>query len=649
MDRIMRTTGTLLIVGMIILFPSAVRAQQAPINCKGPLSEEQLIGLLKGGVADVRVQAIVKTCGIGFPFTPDVERRLRAAGASDVVIAEARRQDETKRRQEEERLWAEAKDGRSAERLQEYLKRFPDGQHVSEAREKLAQLKRLEQLRTSIRQAKKEGRWQESESWLQELSGLQPEDEEMRSWESWIAEERSRALEARKREEEALWEGARDGRSAERLEQYLRRFPDGDHASEARENLTKLKEAEELRGKIRLAKQGGQWQDSEALLKKLAELSSEDEEMRSWESWVTGERARWDSMTLAEAKQEVALLDKEVETTQVKAMREVGLLETRIEEVRRTVEQAQEQSLREVDKKYQAEWDKAGQVPLPDDFTTREEQQKLVDQAKERQRSIDVKREAEKEKIKQQYAGELEQKTQANKQQIEQIRTLMEKEVQTYRGRIELLKGRTYWVKEASAEYVRNDPDNQRLTLKIAGEEYLFQIAPKAARDLVGRLSAVKVEQYLGEEKAQERVLVDTATAASFSGILRTAEEERHRRLALVTWTDPQTKLMWPLEDNGLDVDWHEATSYCQQLRLGGFSDWRLPEIRELEGIYDSSSKQPYKVKNGIKVSGGWTWSATKAGSGSAWYFLIYYGERSSNLFDLRSNFRALCVRRSRE
>jgi hypothetical protein len=42
-------------------------------------------------------------------------------------------------------------------------------------------------------------------------------------------------------------------------------------------------------------------------------------------------------------------------------------------------------------------------------------------------------------------------------------------------------------------------------------------------------------------------------------------------------WVDPSTGLMWAGKDNGEDVNWQAATTYCQGLRLGGYSDWRLP------------------------------------------------------------------------
>jgi hypothetical protein len=52
-------------------------------------------------------------------------------------------------------------------------------------------------------------------------------------------------------------------------------------------------------------------------------------------------------------------------------------------------------------------------------------------------------------------------------------------------------------------------------------------------------------------------------------------------------WIDPSTGLMWAGKDNGKDVSWNKAIKYCRDLRLAGYSDWRLATIGELEGVYD--------------------------------------------------------------
>jgi hypothetical protein len=378
---------------ILVFFLLGLQAQQAPINCKGPLTEEQLIGLLAAKVDDARVQAIVTQCGVGFRLTLEVERRLHAAGASDAVIAVA---------------------GARAPK--------PPGKPPSKS------------------------------------------DDAAR--------------------EQKLWEGARDGKSAERLEDYLRQFPEGQHASEARDKLSKLTKAEELRGKIRQAKEEGQWQESEGRLKELEALTPEDEEMRTWKNWVSEERAHWDSMTLMEASGKMTSL------------------QGKVDQIRKTVEAERDQALQQVEEKYRVERAKLAQK---DPSETPAEFEK-------RKADLEFRYKAEREGAEKRYTGELEEKA------------------RSYTSQISYLNRRTYLIEGTSPEFVGYDADTNRLTAKVYGEEYWFQIKGEAARSLVGGWRTVKVEQYLGEERSQERVLMDPATGARFDGILRVAEEERIRR-----------------------------------------------------------------------------------------------------------------------
>jgi hypothetical protein len=60
-----------------------------------------------------------------------------------------------------------------------------------------------------------------------------------------------------------------------------------------------------------------------------------------------------------------------------------------------------------------------------------------------------------------------------------------------------------------------------------------------------------------------------------------------------IPWTDPATGLQWVHADNDADLDFDQAVDYCKNLKLGGYSNWRLPEIDELKGISDSSANVP--------------------------------------------------------
>jgi Protein of unknown function (DUF1566) len=47
------------------------------------------------------------------------------------------------------------------------------------------------------------------------------------------------------------------------------------------------------------------------------------------------------------------------------------------------------------------------------------------------------------------------------------------------------------------------------------------------------------------------------------------------------TVTDTRRKIMWQKGDNGKEVTFEEAQSYCMTLRVGGYTDWRLPNPDE--------------------------------------------------------------------
>lgn len=51
--------------------------------------------------------------------------------------------------------------------------------------------------------------------------------------------------------------------------------------------------------------------------------------------------------------------------------------------------------------------------------------------------------------------------------------------------------------------------------------------------------------------------------------------------------SDLATGLMWQRADDGKMRDWEEALAYAENLELGGFDDWRLPNAKELQSIVD--------------------------------------------------------------
>ena len=66
---------------------------------------------------------------------------------------------------------------------------------------------------------------------------------------------------------------------------------------------------------------------------------------------------------------------------------------------------------------------------------------------------------------------------------------------------------------------------------------------------------------------------------------------------------DDKTGLVW--QDNQdvatIEKSYSEAKKYCQNLKLDGFEDWRLPTLREAYTIVDLTRDRP-ALKNGFDV-----------------------------------------------
>lgn len=55
------------------------------------------------------------------------------------------------------------------------------------------------------------------------------------------------------------------------------------------------------------------------------------------------------------------------------------------------------------------------------------------------------------------------------------------------------------------------------------------------------------------------------------------------------TITDNSTGLMWMQNDNGAPMLWENALSYAENFSYAGYSDWRLPDVKELQSLIDYS------------------------------------------------------------
>lgn len=108
------------------------------------------------------------------------------------------------------------------------------------------------------------------------------------------------------------------------------------------------------------------------------------------------------------------------------------------------------------------------------------------------------------------------------------------------------------------------------------------------------------------------------------------------------TVLDTKTGLTWLAADNGYDIDWNKARSYCARISP---DTWELPSVNELQAI----SGPDGALGSTLFQLTGWHWSKEsndRYGSAEAWLMLLRHGRRGSLPVSFTSYSRALCVRR---
>jgi hypothetical protein len=106
------------------------------------------------------------------------------------------------------------------------------------------------------------------------------------------------------------------------------------------------------------------------------------------------------------------------------------------------------------------------------------------------------------------------------------------------------------------------------------------------------------------------------------------------------TVMDTSTNLMWAARDNGSDINWYNAKSYCESYSGGGYTGWRMPTVDELAGLYGSGN-----YASVIKLTGDRVWASETRTGYEAVYFQFGYGKPHWTYQGYHIGHRALPVR----
>jgi len=83
---------------------------------------------------------------------------------------------------------------------------------------------------------------------------------------------------------------------------------------------------------------------------------------------------------------------------------------------------------------------------------------------------------------------------------------------------------------------------------------------------------------------------------------------------------DLKTGLMWAAADNGEDIDWYAAEIFCKNCETGGYTDWRMPTVKELENLEDASVFGSFQVSSLLHLSACCLWPSDSDGNIAANY-----------------------------
>jgi hypothetical protein len=111
--------------------------------------------------------------------------------------------------------------------------------------------------------------------------------------------------------------------------------------------------------------------------------------------------------------------------------------------------------------------------------------------------------------------------------------------------------------------------------------------------------------------------------------------------------TDNATGLQWQSGTGSAlnPMRWRSAVERCETLTIGGFTDWRLPNINELRSIVDVSRADPAIDPIFPNTAHAYYWSSTSGADEPESAWAVGFKAGSDSIYNKEGRYNVRCVR----
>jgi hypothetical protein len=193
-------------------------------------------------------------------------------------------------------------------------------------------------------------------------------------------------------------------------------------------------------------------------------------------------------------------------------------------------------------------------------------------------------------------------------------------------------------------------------TIRVDGEDLgLLEPGDELLHDLRQRLGTIRatsreapaafVEETYEIDESSDETALSLPEIEILLKVAKVIRESRKKEREEGVYADFKNGVMWRRQDNRIDVTWKAARRHCDGLEYGGWDDWRLPTIEELDTLQAMWSRAAFKTIDPIRLSDCCPWSSSESDEAKAWNYNFRFRRSFEGQKGFSYGMRALCLR----